>query len=67
VGSLDDVADELGRLIERLADAAMEALRSGLDEGTAEAAALATKREKLLNRARSSVEKARMLVHQADD
>ncbi|MGO8876362.1 MAG: hypothetical protein ACLQNG_11445 [Acidimicrobiales bacterium] len=67
MGSLDDLAEELDRLAERLADAAMEALRSGLDDGSDEAAALATKREKLLNRARSSVEKARMLVRQADD
>ncbi|MGD0082619.1 MAG: hypothetical protein ABSD78_05405 [Acidimicrobiales bacterium] len=67
MGSLDDIASELERLGERLADAAMDVLRSGLGEGSDEAAAMATKREKLLNRARSSVEKARMLVRQADD
>jgi hypothetical protein len=43
----------------------MDILRSAVDESEA-AAVLATKREKLLNRARSSVEKARMLVRQAD-
>ncbi len=64
-GRLDDIADELDRLGEQLADAAMDILRSAVDESEA-AAVLATKREKLLNRARSSVEKARMLVRQAD-
>ena len=65
MAGLDDIADELDRLGEQLADAAMDILRSAVDEREA-AAVLATKREKLLNRARSSVEKARMLVRQAD-
>jgi hypothetical protein len=64
-GRLGEIADELDRIGEQLADAAMDLLRSAMDDSFM-AAALATKREKLLNRARSSVEKARMLVRQAD-
>jgi hypothetical protein len=62
---LEEIADDLDRVADRLGDAAIDMLRSALDEGEA-AAALATKREKLLNRARSSVEKAKMLVRQVD-
>jgi hypothetical protein len=64
-GRLEEIAEELNRLGEQLADAAMDLLRDALDDSEA-AAALATKREKLLNRARSSVEKARLLVLQAN-
>jgi hypothetical protein len=64
-GRLAGIADELERIGEQLADAAMDLLRGALDESEA-AAALATKRERVLNRARSSVEKARLLVLQAD-
>jgi ElaB/YqjD/DUF883 family membrane-anchored ribosome-binding protein len=64
-GHLEEIADDLDRISDRLGDAAMDVLRSALDEGEA-AAALATKREKLLNRARSSAEKAKQLVRQAD-
>jgi exonuclease VII small subunit len=64
-GRLAGIADELERICEQLADAAMDLLRAALDESEA-AAALATKRERVLNRARSSVEKARLLVLQAD-
>jgi hypothetical protein len=64
-GRLEEIADALDRIGEELADAAMDLLRSAIDDSFM-AAALATKREKLLNRARSSVEKAGMLVRQAD-
>ncbi|MFZ0170907.1 MAG: hypothetical protein WAL04_04405 [Acidimicrobiales bacterium] len=63
--SLDELAAELDRIAERLADAAMDVLRAGLGDGTEEAAALATQRERLVNRARSSVEKAVSLLAQA--
>jgi ElaB/YqjD/DUF883 family membrane-anchored ribosome-binding protein len=64
-GHLEEIVDELDRIADRLGDAAMDVLRSALDEGEA-AAALATRREKLLNRARSAADKAKMLVRQAD-
>jgi hypothetical protein len=64
-GPFEEITDGLERIGDRLADAAMDLLRSAIDEGEG-AAVLATKREKLLNRARSSVEKARMLVRQAE-
>jgi hypothetical protein len=64
-GRLGEIADALDRIGEELADAAMDVLRSAMDDSFM-AAALATKREKLLNRARSSVEKAAMLARQAD-
>ena len=64
-GSLEEIADELDRLGEQVADVAMDILRSAIDDGP-DAAMLATKREKLLNRARSSLEKAKMLVRQAE-
>jgi hypothetical protein len=62
---LDELAGELDRLFEQLAEAAMDLLRSGIGEGTEAAAALATRRERLVNRARSSVEKAVTLLGQA--
>ncbi len=62
---LDELAGELDRLVEQLADAAMDLLRSGIGEGTEAAAALATRRERLVNRARSSVERAVTLLRQA--
>ncbi|HXY45149.1 MAG TPA: hypothetical protein VEH29_13255 [Acidimicrobiales bacterium] len=58
----DELAAELDRLTERLADAAMDVLRAGLEDGSDEAAALATERERLVNRARSAVEKAAALL-----
>jgi histidinol dehydrogenase len=64
-GRLAGIADELDRIGEQLADAAMDLLRGALDE-TEAAAVLATKQERILNRARSSVEKAKRLVLQAD-
>jgi hypothetical protein len=62
---LDELATELDRMSERLADAAMDLLRAGLGDGSEAAAALATTRERLVNRARSSVEKAVRLLAQA--
>ena len=62
---LAEIADGLERIGDQLADAAIDVLRSAIDEGE-DAAVLATKREKLLNRARSSVEKARLLLAQAE-
>lgn len=64
-GRLAGIADELDRIGEQLADAAMDLLRGALDE-TEAAAVLVTKQERILNRARSSVEKAKRLVLQAD-
>ncbi len=62
---LDELAAELGRLGEQLADAAMDLLRAGLAEGTEAASARATRQERLVNRARSSLEKAVRLLSEA--
>jgi ElaB/YqjD/DUF883 family membrane-anchored ribosome-binding protein len=62
---LEEIAGELDRIADQLGDAAMDVLRSAMEQDAA-GAVLATKREKLLNRARSSAEKAKTLVRQAD-
>ncbi|MGO8875846.1 MAG: hypothetical protein ACLQNG_08795 [Acidimicrobiales bacterium] len=62
---LAELAAELERLGEQLADAAMDVLRAGLAEGSDAAAELATRQERLVNRARSSVEKAALLLSKA--
>lgn len=62
---LAELAGELEHLGEQLAEAAMDVLRAGLGEGSDAAAELATRRERLVNRARSSVEKAALLLSQA--
>lgn|GEM_PF-4050145 len=61
---LEEVADELARLSESLADLAMESLRGALEEGEegGEAALAAVREEKVLNRARSSLDKAVRLL-----
>jgi hypothetical protein len=64
---LEELAAELERISEQLADAAMDLLRAGLGDGSEAAAALATKRERIVNRARSSVEKAVTLLGRAGD
>jgi hypothetical protein len=66
--ALEELAAELDRVAERLADAAMAVLRAALaDEGfeEGEAAVRARATERLLNRARASVEKAARLTRQA--
>ncbi len=62
---LRELAGELEHLDEQLADAAMDLLRDALSEGSTSAAAVATRRERLVNRARSSVSKAGRLLEQA--
>ncbi|MHB1508478.1 MAG: hypothetical protein ACYCST_06515 [Acidimicrobiales bacterium] len=62
---LRELAGELEHIDEQLADAAMDLLRDALSEGSTSAAALATQRERLVNRARSSVSKAGRLLEQA--
>ena len=57
-----ELSSELERLAEQLADLAMDLLREGLADGTDEGAALATQQSKVVNRARSSVEKAVLLL-----
>ena len=61
----EELAAELEAIADRLADLAMDLLREGLADGSGEGAALATRREKLLNRARSSVAKAMSLIQRA--
>jgi hypothetical protein len=62
---LDELADALSRISEQMGDAAMDLLRAGLGEGSAAAAALATQRERIVNRARASVDRAVNLLGQA--
>jgi hypothetical protein len=62
---LEELAAELDGVAEGLLDAAMEALRDGLAERTDAAVERAKRTEKLINRARSSVEKAARLARQA--
>jgi hypothetical protein len=64
-GSLEELAQAAERLTEQLSDAAMELLRAALDEPGAEAAAAATKRDRILARARSSLHKASRLLREA--
>ncbi len=62
---LDELAGELDRLAEALTDVAMEVLREAVhDEGETDRLA-ATKKEKVINRARAAVEKAARLARQA--
>lgn len=60
--ALNQLRDELERIGELLADAAMDILREGLSDGSDAQAALAARRERLVNRARSSVSKAARLL-----
>ncbi len=66
-GGLDELASELARFVEQLGDAAMDLLREGIADGSEQAAEAATARVKLINRARSAVEKAVVLVRRAAD
>jgi hypothetical protein len=63
----EELSGDLQSLAERLGDLAMELLREGLAGGTDESALQATKREKMVNRARSSVMKAASLLERAGD
>jgi hypothetical protein len=62
---LDELADELGRISEQMGEAAMDLLRTGLGDGSEAAASLATQRERIVNRARASVDRAVNLLGQA--
>jgi hypothetical protein len=61
---LEELARAADRLGEQLVDAAMDLLRAALDEPGEDATA-ATKRDKLIGRARASLEKASRLLRQA--
>lgn len=63
--ALEVLAAEIESTADRLADAAMEVLRSALGEESEEAAGRAQAAERLLNRARAAVEKAAGLTRQA--
>jgi hypothetical protein len=60
-GRLDDVQARLEAIAEELADLALDRLRAAVDAGAEKAPA----DEKLITRARRSVEKAAALVEQA--
>lgn len=62
---LAELAGELDRLGEALTDAAMDVLREAAYGEEADKAE-ATKREKVINRARAAVERAAHLLRQAD-
>ena len=58
---LEEMISELERVRERLVDLAMDSLRGALDDGD-EAAAGAVQQERVINRARSSLDKAVRLL-----
>ncbi len=60
-GRLDDVQARLEAIAEELADLALDRLRAAVDDGAEKAPA----DEKLITRARRSVEKAASLLEQA--
>ncbi len=62
---LEELAGDLDRVAEGLVDVAMDLLRSALGEESEAAIARARATEKLVNRARSSAEKAALLARQA--
>lgn len=59
---LEELAADLDRVAESFADVAMDVLRQAMSEQTPEAADAAKKTERVINRARTSVEKAARLV-----
>jgi hypothetical protein len=61
----ENVAADLEAVADTIRELAMDTLREGLAEGSSEAAELATRREKLLNRARAAVMRAAALVDRA--
>lgn len=63
--ALEELARELDVIAERLSDQAMDVLRAALSEPAGSAAAEARATERLINRARSSVEKAARVLRQA--
>ncbi len=62
---LEELASELDRVAEGLADCAMDVLRAAISQATESSGEQARRREKLINRARTSVEKAARLARQA--
>jgi hypothetical protein len=62
---LEELAEAVDRLTEQLFDAGMELLRAALEEQGADAAAIATKRDRLIGRSRSSLQKASRLLRDA--
>lgn len=64
---IEEIAGELERVAEELSEAAMDILREAVFDGSEDRASEARRREKVLNRARASVEKAARLARQAAD
>ena len=62
---LEELARAADRLTEQLADAGMELLRAALHEPGPDAAAIATKRDRRIARARSALQKASRLLREA--
>jgi hypothetical protein len=62
---LAEVASELDGIAERLADLALDRLRSAVDPDDPEAGRAAAEEERRITRARRSVEKAAVLLDQA--
>lgn len=62
---LEELAGQLDSVAEGLVDTAMTVLREALSDRSDEVMARARSTEKLINRARSSVEKAARLARQA--
>jgi hypothetical protein len=62
---LEEVAASLDGLAERLSDVAMDVLRDALADPTAAGVEAAKRTERVINRARSAVEKAARLTRQA--
>ena len=68
MGQYDDLADQLDAIAEELGSRSFDLLRAALRDGGDDAAATAKAEERVLNRARRSIEKAAVLLkgHDSD-
>ena len=66
MSSAEELRERLEDIGEALADLAMDALRSALEDGDADTAAEGKARERRLTRARRSVEKAAALLAEGE-
>jgi hypothetical protein len=62
---LEELANQLDSVAESLSDCAMDVLRAAISQATTASGEQARRREKVINRARTSVEKAARLARQA--
>ncbi len=62
---LEELANQLDSVAESLSDCAMDVLRAAISQAPTSSGEQARRREKVINRARTSVEKAARLARQA--